>query len=234
MKVSAIIPAAGQGARLGGPVPKQFLHLNGKPILSHTLEVFQNSGLVDSIVLAVPENELERTRGQWLNNPPLVKKIVAGGKQRQDSVFNGFKELDADTDIVLVHDGVRPFISAAMIREILAAAAEHGAAITAIPVNDTIKEANGESFVERTLDREKLRRVQTPQAFQYGLLKKAFAKARADSYYGTDEGSLIEYIREPVKIISGSEFNIKITRPEDLILAERISAHFQSQQSGRA
>ena len=215
--------------RLGGSVPKQFLHLNGKPILSHTLEIIQKSGLVDCIVLAVPANELEQTRTQWLNNPPLVQKVIAGGKQRQDSVFIGFREIDVDTDIVLVHDGVRPFITVEMIQKTITAAVEYGAAITAIPVNDTIKQADREDFVERTLDRENLRRVQTPQAFQYGLLEKAFAKAADDSYYGTDEGSLIEYIHAPVKIIPGSEFNIKITRPEDLILAERISAHIKSQ-----
>jgi len=229
MKVSAIIPAAGQGVRLGGSVPKQFLHLKGKPILAHTLEALQNSGLVDSIILVVPENELKQTRDQWLTNPPLVKKVIAGGKKRQDSVANGFRELDSDTDIVLVHDGVRPFVSSKMIRETLKVASECGAAITAIPVNDTIKQANEAEFVERTLDREKLRRVQTPQAFQYDLLKKAFAKASADSYYGTDEASLIEYIGEPVKIVNGSELNIKITRKEDLVLAEQILAHFNSQ-----
>jgi len=229
MIVSAIIPAAGQGERLGGPVPKQFLHLDGKSILSHTLEIFQKSGLVDSVVLVVPVNELAQTRAQWLNNPPLVNKIIAGGKQRQDSVFNGFTEIDADTDIVLVHDGVRPFITTEMIEATVTAAIEYGAAITAIPVSDTIKQADDEGFVARTLDREKLRRVQTPQAFRYSLLARAFAKAADDSYYGTDEGSLIEYIDEPVKIIAGSELNIKITRPEDLILAEKISAHLKAQ-----
>jgi 2-C-methyl-D-erythritol 4-phosphate cytidylyltransferase len=229
MKVSAIIPAAGQGLRLGGSVPKQFLHLDGKPILSHTLDAFQNSGLIDSIILVVPEHEINETREQWLNNPPLVKKIIAGGKQRQDSVANGFNELDADTDLVVIHDGVRPFISSAMISDALTAATEYGAAITAIPVNDTIKQVNDSDLVEQTLNREKLRRVQTPQAFKYELLNKAFAKAGADSYYGTDEASLIEYIQEPVKIINGSELNIKITRKEDLVLAEQILTHLKSQ-----
>ena len=210
-------------------MPKQFLHLDGKPILSHTLEVFQKSGLVDSVILAVPANELAQTRAQWLNNPPLVKKIIAGGKQRQDSVCNGFREIDADTDIVLVHDGVRPFITVEMIEATVKAAVEYGAAIMAIPVSDTIKQVDGEGFVARTLDREKLRRVQTPQAFRYSLLARAFAKAADDSYYGTDEGSLIEYINEPVKIIAGSELNIKITRPEDLILAEKIATHLKAQ-----
>lgn len=228
MKVSAIIPAAGQGVRLGGKVPKQFLVLNGKPILAHTLEVFEKSGLVDSIILVVPAKDIDRTRSQWLNKPPIVKKVVEGGEKRQDSVFNGFMALAPDTEIVLVHDGVRPFLTATMIRETIAAAIEHGAAITAIPVNDTIKQADDSGFVERTLEREKLWRVQTPQAFRYKLIKEAFEKANANSFYGTDEGSLIEYIQRPVKIISGSELNIKITRQEDLVLGEQVAAHRQS------
>lgn len=228
MKVSAIIPAAGQGVRLGGKVPKQFLVLNGKPILAHTLEVFEKSGLVDSIILVVPAKDIDRTRSQWLNKPPIVKKVVESGEKRQDSVFNGFMALAPDTEIVLVHDGVRPFLTATMIRETIAAAIEHGAAITAIPVNDTIKQADDSGFVERTLEREKLWRVQTPQAFRYKLIKEAFEKANANSFYGTDEGSLIEYIQRPVKIISGSELNIKITRQEDLVLGEQVAAHRQS------
>lgn len=228
MKVSAIIPAAGQGVRLGGKVPKQFLHLNGKPVLAHTLEVFEKSGKVDSIVLVVPAKDLRQTRSQWLNNPSIVEKVVEGGEKRQDSVFNGFKELDTDTEIVLVHDGVRPFLTEIMIRETISAAAEHGAAITAIPVNDTIKQVNERGFVDGALEREKLWRVQTPQAFRYDLLKKAFEKAFAESFYGTDEGSLMVFIQQPVKIVPGSELNIKITRREDLILGEQLAAQRQT------
>lgn len=221
MKVEAIIPAAGRGTRIGGAVAKQFLELKGKPLLCHTLQVFEACPAVDSVVLVMPENDLRESGDQWLNGYRMVRKVVAGGEQRQDSVFNGFQALEEGTDIVVVHDGVRPFTTVQMIAETVAAAARYGAAITAVAVTDTIKKA-ADGFVERTVPREGLWRVQTPQAFQYGLLKRAFEKAAADSYYGTDEGALIEYLGEKVRIVPGSEMNIKITRREDLILGENL------------
>ena len=222
MKVSAIIPAAGQGTRMGSSTPKQFLLLNGQPILHHTLRAFETCGLVNSVTLVMPKNELEQARKRWLENYKIVKNIVQGGKERQDSVHNGFKAIDADTDIVIVHDGVRPFVTPDMIGRSIEEAQKFGAAITAIPVNDTIKQTDSEDFVTRTVDRNGLWRVQTPQAFQYAILAEAFQKAMNDSYYGTDEGSLLEYAGKKLKIIEGSELNIKITRPEDLILGEGI------------
>jgi len=222
MKVSAIIPAAGQGTRMGSAIPKQFLSLQGKPILHHTLMAFEASGQVDSVILVVPEKDSAAAKKEWLQGYDIVKKIVVGGKERQDSVYNGFQALDADTDVVLVHDGVRPFVTGDMIQRAIEAAKNFGAAITAIPVNDTIKLANADGFVEKTVDRSGLWRIQTPQAFQYAVLNEAFQKAVQDSYYGTDEGSLLEYAGKKVKIIEGSEMNIKITRQEDLILGEAI------------
>ncbi|MDA0692263.1 MAG: 2-C-methyl-D-erythritol 4-phosphate cytidylyltransferase [Nitrospinae bacterium] len=222
MKISAIIPAAGQGTRMGSAIPKQFLLLQGKPILHHTLRAFEASGQVDSVILVVPEKDSAAAKKEWLLGYDIVKKIVVGGKERQDSVYNGFQALDADTDVVLVHDGVRPFVTGDMILRAIEAAKNFGAAITAIPVNDTIKLADADGFVEKTVDRSGLWRVQTPQAFQYAVLNEAFQKAVQDSYYGTDEGSLLEYAGKKVKIIEGSEMNIKITRQEDLILGEAI------------
>ena len=222
MKVSVIIPAAGQGTRMGSTIPKQFLSLRGKPILHHTLRAFEASGQVDSVTLVVPENDFEDAKSKWKKDYGIVKNIVAGGKERQDSVYNGFKAIDADTDVVLVHDGVRPFVTADMIQRAIEAALSYGAAITAIPVSDTIKQLDREGFVTRTVDRSGLWRIQTPQAFQYAVLNEAFQKAVKDSYYGTDEGSLLEYVGKKVKIIEGSEMNIKITRKEDLILGEAI------------
>jgi 2-C-methyl-D-erythritol 4-phosphate cytidylyltransferase len=220
MKVSVIIPAAGQGTRMGSATPKQYLLLKGQPILHHTLLAFETSALVDSVTLAVPKNDLAQARKKW--DYKIVKNIVEGGKERQDSVYNGFKAIDADTDIVIVHDGVRPFVSSAMIGRSIEAAENFGAAIVAIPVSDTIKQVDEKNFVTRTVDRNGLWRVQTPQAFQYQVLGEAFEKAVNDSYYGTDEGSLLEYAGRKLKIIMGSELNIKITRPEDLILGEGI------------
>jgi 2-C-methyl-D-erythritol 4-phosphate cytidylyltransferase len=222
MKVCAIIPAGGQGTRMGGTVPKQFQALRGQPILQYTLQRFQESGLIDSLILVVPEKELENTCAEWLGKPPLVQQVVVGGEKRQDSVFNGYQALAKDTDIVLVHDGVRPFLSQSMIQETIHCAEKFGAAITAIPVNDTLKQVDSSGLVQRTVDRDGLWRVQTPQAFRYDLLGEAFRKAQADSFYGTDEGALIEYLGQEVRIVDGSEWNLKITRPEDLVLGESI------------
>lgn len=222
MKVSVIIPAAGQGTRMGSSIPKQFLLLQGKPILHHTLKAFATSGQVDSVTLVVPEKDFDDARKAWAKGYDIVKNIVIGGKERQDSVYNGFRAIDDDTDVVIVHDGVRPFVTADMIKRSIEAAKCYGAAITAMPVSDTIKQSDDAGFVARTVERNGLWRIQTPQAFQYGVLAEAFQKAVKDSYYGTDEGSLLEYAGKKVKIIEGSEINIKITRKEDLILGEAI------------
>ena len=222
MKVSAIIPAAGQGTRMGSSTPKQFLLLNGKPILHHTLRAFETSGKVDSVTLVVPENDYDDAKSKWATSFDIVKKVVIGGKERQDSVYNGFQAIDRDTDVVIVHDGVRPFVTADMIERAVNGADRFGAAITAVPVSDTIKQSDAEGFVERTVDRNGLWRIQTPQAFQYAVLDEAFQKAVKDSYYGTDEGSLLEYAGKKIKLIEGSAMNIKITRKEDLILGEAI------------
>jgi 2-C-methyl-D-erythritol 4-phosphate cytidylyltransferase len=207
---------------MGGTVPKQFRLLRGKPILYYTLKTFQESGLIDSLVLAVPEKELVNTRNDWLGKPAVVKQVVVGGEKRQDSVFNGYQALPCDTDIVLVHDGVRPFLSIEMIQETINVAEEFGVAITAIPVHDTLKQVDSSGIVQRTVDRDGLWRVQTPQAFRYDLLGEAFKKAKADSFYGTDEASLIEYFGHPVRVVDGSEWNLKITRPEDMVIGESI------------
>ena len=221
MKVGAIIPAAGRGTRIGTAVPKQFLELQGEPLLHHTLTVFASCELIDYVILVIPRIDADEAGKDWLNKYEIVREVVVGGEQRQDSVYNGFNSLEESTEIVVVHDGVRPFTTPQMIAATVKEAGQHGAAITAIPVSDTIKQA-ADGFVERTVPRDGLWRVQTPQAFQYDLLQKAFEKAKEDSYYGTDEGALIEYLGKRVKIVSGSELNIKITRKEDLILCESL------------
>jgi 2-C-methyl-D-erythritol 4-phosphate cytidylyltransferase len=221
MKVGAIIPAAGRGKRIGASVPKQFLEIQGKPLLHHTLTVFASCKLIDYVVLVMPRADVDEMGEDWLNKYEIVREVVVGGEQRQDSVYNGFNSLEEGTDIVVVHDGVRPFTTPQMITATVEAAQQHGAAITAIPVSDTVKQA-ADGFVKQTVSRDGLWRVQTPQAFQYGLLQQAFKKAKKDSYYGTDEGSLVEYLGERVKIVPGSELNIKITRKEDLVLGESL------------
>ena len=221
MKVGAIIPAAGRGKRIGASVPKQFLEIQGKPLLHHTLTVFASCKLIDYVVLVMPRADVDEMGEDWLNKYEIVREVVVGGEQRQSSVYNGFSSLEEGTDIVVVHDGVRPFTTPQMIIATVEAAQQHGAAITAIPVSDTVKQA-ADGFVKQTVSRDGLWRVQTPQAFQYGLLQQAFKKAKKDSYYGTDEGSLVEYLGERVKIVPGSELNIKITRKEDLVLGESL------------
>jgi len=221
MKVGAIIPAAGRGTRTGAAMPKQFLELRGKPLIHHTLKVFSHCEAIDYVVLVIPQIDVDESGDDWLNGYEIVRKVVVGGQQRQDSVYNGFLALEGSTEIVVVHDGVRPFTTPQMIADTVGTAKHHGAAITAIPVCDTIKKVS-DGFVERTVPRNGLWRVQTPQAFRYEILQKAFEKATADSYYGTDEGALVEYLGGQVKIVSGSELNIKITRTEDLILGESL------------
>ena len=221
MKVGAIIPAAGRGKRIGASVPKQFLEIQGRPLLHHTLTVFASCKLIDYVVLVMPRADVDEMGEGWLNKNEIVRKVVVGGEQRQDSVYNGFSSLEEGTDIVVVHDGVRPFTTPQMITATVEAAQQHGAAITAIPVSDTVKQA-ADGFVKQTVSRDGLWRVQTPQAFQCGLLQQAFKKAKKDSYYVTDEGSLVEYLGERVKIVPGSELNIKITQKEDLILGESL------------
>ena len=221
MKVGAIIPAAGRGKRIGASVPKQFLEIQGRPLLHHTLTVFASCKLIDYVVLVMPRADVDEIGEDWLNKYAIVREVVVGGEQRQDSVYNGFNSLEEGTDIVVVHDGVRPFTTPQMIIATVEAAQQHGAAITAIPVSDTVKQAV-DGFVKQTVPRDGLWRVQTPQAFQCGLLQQAFKKAKKDSYYGTDEGSLVEYLGERVKIVPGSELNIKITRKEDLVLGESL------------
>jgi 2-C-methyl-D-erythritol 4-phosphate cytidylyltransferase len=209
---------------MGSDIPKQFLLLDGKPVLHHTLSVLDQCSIVDEVILVVSKKEIEMVEQQIPVSHPKVTKVIMGGKERQDSVSNGLQSLGSETDIVVVHDGVRPFVTPDLIRETVEAARDFGAAISAIPVSDTIKKVNPEGLVEQTVDRSGLWRVQTPQTFQVSLLKEALEKAQTDNFYGTDESSLIEYLGREVKVIPGSEFNIKITRSEDLVLGEKIAA----------
>lgn len=224
MKISAIIPAGGSGVRMGIDVPKQFLEIDGQPILAHTLRTLEESEWIHSMVLVMPASEVDRSRQQWSSQFPKLDQVIAGGNERQDSVNLGLKALKEDTEIVIVHDGVRPFLDNRMIRETIEAAKEYGAAITAIPLTDTVKRDDGKGFVRDTVDRNGLWRIQTPQTFRYAWLREAMEKAMAARHYCTDEGALMEYIQKPVKIVAGSVTNIKITQPEDLAMGERILA----------
>lgn len=225
VKVSAIIPAAGRGERMKREkVGKQYLPLGGNPILVHTLLAFEECPSIKEIILAVKEEELDYCQLAIVKKFGLrkVKEIVAGGERRQDSVHNALRKVGEDCHIVLVHDSVRPFVSREIIRRSIEETRVHKAVATAIPVTDTIKEGNGRGFVEKTLDRDCLWSIQTPQGFETGLIKEAYSRAYEENFYGTDDASLVEKMGHPVKVIEGSHENIKITTPEDLIIAEAI------------
>jgi 2-C-methyl-D-erythritol 4-phosphate cytidylyltransferase len=228
MKITALIPSAGNGLRMGGDTRKQYIHIHEKPITAHTLLKFQALSEIHQIILIVPKEDIPFCEKEIVSryNLDKVGKIIAGGKERQDSVYNGIKALDGDEDIVIVHDGVRPFATEAMILESIKTASESGAAIVAIPAKDTIKSVSEGGVVERTVDRSRLWQVQTPQTFRRELLTEAYKKAISEKFYGTDDSSLVERMGAKVMVVPGSEFNIKITTPRDLILAEGIIRHF--------
>lgn len=222
MRVSAIIVAGGKGLRMKETTRKQYLLLGDRPILTHTLAVFDTCDAVNEIFLVIPEPDFDFCRGHILSFFKKEIRLVPGGKERQDSVYNGLSALDSDTDIVLIHDGVRPFVQQEQIRACIRCAELSGACILGIPAFDTLKQIADSGHIESTLSRDKIWLAQTPQAFRYDLILAAHESARAAGYAGTDEASLLERMGKKVKIISGSRYNIKITAPEDLKLAEAI------------
>ena len=227
MKVSVILPAAGLGTRMGRPSPekagtsrKQFMLLDGSPILVHTIRKLAGSSLVSEIVIALRAEDME-----WASNLLAAEqqlkpiRMVEGGDSRQQSVENALASLTPDTELVAVHDAVRPFIDIATIDKVIQEAAATGAAIVGIVPVDTVKLVHLNK-VRQTLTRERLILTQTPQVFRYDLLKKAFAQAREDGFTGTDESSLVERLEQvEVSVVPGSDRNIKITRPNDIDLA---------------
>ncbi|HET7057829.1 MAG TPA: 2-C-methyl-D-erythritol 4-phosphate cytidylyltransferase [Nitrospiraceae bacterium] len=225
-RTAAVVPAAGRGLRMGGSTPKQFLTLGGLPILVHALRVLEESPAVTEIILTVPAADREYCLNEIVARYKFHKitKVVPGGEQRQDSVRHGLAELDQDVDVVIVHDAVRPFLTAEMVARAIDAAAEHGAAIVAIPMRDTIKRVGSDGLIESTIDRNHLWLAQTPQAFQRTLLQAAHRKARIENYHATDDAQLMEWLGHRVVIVEGSGENIKITRPEDLGIGEAILA----------
>ncbi len=219
---AAIIPAAGSGTRMKLDHPKQFHMLAGMPILIHTVKSFLASPLISIVVIVAPKDMIHETEQLLFKYHIAGSKVqvTAGGIRRQDSVFLGLQQLPSNIDIVLVHDGARPMVNQALIADCYEAARKDGAAIAAIPVKDTLKKGSNSNHVEATIDREGLWQAQTPQAVSVNLLKQAYA-ANGDNDV-TDESSLLERAGIPVTLVEGSETNIKITRPEDLKIAENI------------
>lgn len=199
--------------------PKQLLALNGTPILIHTVRKFDLCPAIDYMIVTAPRESVDEIR-DLVSGAGFKKSVtvVEGGERRQDSVASGLEHLQPGTTLVAVHDGVRPFVTSAEIEGVIQEAERRGAAILAVPIVDTVKQAE-KDFIDSTLTREHLVLAQTPQVFRTEILKEAFDRARKDEYYGTDESSLVERMGHPVAIVRGSERNIKITRPSDLTVA---------------
>jgi 2-C-methyl-D-erythritol 4-phosphate cytidylyltransferase len=219
----AIIAAAGAGTRMASDRPKQFLLLAGKPVIFHTLQVFEECDSIDEVILVLPAAESAgflSLAGKY--GVRKLVRVVPGGITRADSVKRGLMAIRAATaEIVVVHDGVRPFVTSDEISRTVAAAKSDGAAILVAPVTDTIKEISDASVL-RSLDRGVLRRALTPQCFQYELLREAYQHADVNDPSLTDESALVEQLGRPVSIVEGSARNIKITTAEDLLIAEAI------------
>lgn len=224
-KVYAIIVAAGKGIRMSDAVRKQYIALDGIPMLARTLGVFDRCDLIDRIILVVPKDDFDFCHTEIMPAASMKREIrlVIGGAQRQDSVYSGLNTIESDDGIVLIHDGVRPFVKPEHIDACIKGARKHGACILGIPAFDTVKDVNAKNEIIQTRKRDTLWLAQTPQAFGLKLIKKAHQAAKQQGFIGTDDASLVERLGERVKIIPGSRSNIKITDQEDLKLAQAIS-----------
>jgi 2-C-methyl-D-erythritol 4-phosphate cytidylyltransferase len=229
MRTLAIVLAGGAGKRMGSSTNKQFLLLDNKPILVHTLQVFQECRPIDGIYLVVNHKDLPIIQEEILEAYRFTKilKLVIGGRLRQDSVRNGLEAIDEACDIVTIHDAARPFVSPAFIEKSIFLMEMFDAIIPAIPARDTIKAISKEGFVVKTLERDTLWHIQTPQTFKYELIMKAYREGMAKKLCGYDDSTFIEHLGKKVKVIEGSPYNIKITTPEDLIMAKGILSQFK-------
>jgi 2-C-methyl-D-erythritol 4-phosphate cytidylyltransferase len=221
-RVAAIIPAAGDGRRMGGAVPKQFLQIGGREILTRTLEVFEACVAIDDVWVVVAAEQCTACHGTIIERYGFrkVRGVIAGGTTRQASVWQGLQQVTDVVNLVVVHDGVRPFVTESLLQQTLEYASRYGAAIAAVPLKDTLKRVSAAGTVEATVPREGLWRVQTPQAFRHALLRRAFQHAWRHGLQATDEAGLIEGLGNSVHIVPSYEHNIKITTPDDLVFCE--------------
>jgi 2-C-methyl-D-erythritol 4-phosphate cytidylyltransferase len=219
--VSAVIVAAGRGVRMQSDTRKQYLQVAGRPVLVHTLLKFDVCPLIDHICLVVPDDDLDFCRHRLLAGGPIKKALqfVAGGRHRQQSVYNGLKSLGLKKGLVAIHDGVRPLVDPLLITACIRAAETSGACAPGIPAYDTIKRVSGEGTIAGTMERKGLWLIQTPQVFRYAIITEAHDRALRDGYVGTDDATLVERLGFPVTLISGSKSNIKVTTAEDLAMA---------------
>lgn len=229
--VVAIVPSAGIGKRFGGSIKKTYIHLGDVPVVIHTLLKLNASEEIHEIIPVVADEDrlfFKDLLSQFMLTK--VNRVAKGGKERQDSISNALTQV-TKADLVLIHDGVRPFVSCELITRLVRAALGVGGVIPATAFKDTVKERDSSGFVTNTLDRQRLVAVQTPQVFHWPVIKKAYAKAFEEGFYGTDDASLVERLGEKVKIIEGEYYNIKITTREDMALGEFILQRLSHQQS---
>jgi len=221
-KVVAIVPAAGSGKRLGARQEKAFVRLGDKPLIVHALKALNSSIYIDTIIIAVKTSSIKRLK-EIIKKYGIYKAsiVTAGGRTRSESVKKSFDLINPSCEIVLIHDAVRPFLSKDIIKNSVFLAKKYGACVTSIRQTDTVKSADRNLFVKKTLDRSSLWRAQTPQTFQYSLLKRAYSEPRAANRV-TDDASILENTGKRVKILEGSARNIKITTKEDLKIAEAL------------
>ena len=220
---SVVIVSAGRGSRMKADINKQFLKLQNKEVIAHTIDKFYNNENIGELIVVVREDEAEFFKINIIEKYGYKNiKIAFGGSERQDSVYNGLKMVDENCKIVLIHDGARPFVNNETIDSAIESAKENKCVIVGVPVKDTIKVIDENNNVCDTPDRSTLWSIQTPQVFDYSLIMKAHEKAREDNYYGTDDSMLMEYFGQKVKVVEGSYNNIKITTPEDLKIGEEI------------
>ena len=222
MKIVALIAAAGLGKRMNAKISKPFIPIFGKPILAYTIEKFEQCKFIEKIYLIVNPEERDFCSKDIIlkYNFSKIQELIEGGETRQDSVYNGLKVLGPDTDIVVIHDGVRPLVEKTIIQESIEAAQEYGAAIAAIPLKETVKKSRKDFFINETLNREEIWRAQTPQTFKYDIILSAYHQSYKDKFFATDDATIVERYGHKVKMIIGSEGNIKITTPFDIIIAE--------------
>ena len=212
-----VIVAAGSGSRMKRDINKQFIKLDGKEIIAYTIEKFYKSEDIGDIVIVIKENEEKYFIENIINKYGFDNiKLAYGGKERQDSVYNGIKKLNRNCEIVLIHDGARPFVNEDIIKNSIEEAKENNAVVVGVPVKDTIKVVDSDGNIVDTPNRSLLWSVQTPQSFKYEIITRAYEYAYSNDYYGTDDAMLVEHIGYNVKMIEGSYDNIKITTEEDL------------------
>ena len=222
--VSAVIVAAGRGTRMDMELNKQYIEIAGKPVLVRTLQVFEDCSKIEEVILVTNAQDIMYCKQQLIEIYGLnkVKSIVAGGDERQKSAYNGLCAISKDADIVMIHDGARPFIKTETICDCISQAKEFGGCVVAVPAKDTIKVADKNGFIMETLDRSVLWSIQTPQVFTCEILRNAHRKAMEDGFIGTDDAVLVERLGHKLKLVMGSYDNIKITTKEDLSIAQAI------------